>query len=73
MRDTSVFLAAGEVESWDFGHGKGPALKGECRSYPGVELACGAQGSEVDGDGREMPKFYPKWYRGNGKLTENGS
>lgn len=55
MRD-----ATGEVESWDFGHGKGPALRGECRSYPGVELASGAQGREVDIEGREMPKFYIK-------------
>lgn len=32
---------------------------GECRSYPGVEeLASGAQGSEVDGGDRGMPKFY---------------
>lgn len=61
------------MESWDFGHGKGPALRDECRSYPAVELAFGAQGREVDIEGREMPKFYIKWYKGNSKLTENVS
>lgn len=59
------------MASWDFGHRKGPALKGECRSYPGVELASEAQGSEVDDEGREMLKFYSKWCKGNSKLKEN--
>lgn len=65
MRDVTVFLVK---EKWKAGSldttGRVLRSLGECHSYPGVELAFGAQGSEVDGEDRGMPKFYTKWCGG---------
>lgn len=63
VKDVTVFL----LKKWRAGTldtGRVLRSHGECRSYPGVELASGAQGSEVDGEDRGMPKFYTKWCKG---------
>lgn len=78
VRDAALFLLQEKWRTGTLDTERVLRSQGECRSYPGVELAFGAQGSGVDGEDRASEQercssFILSGAKGISKLTEDGS